>query len=172
MDPTLARHVAGTISRYEPNPERPAAYMAREPKTMRDPGTAQWDMEISTADFTQLKLGFMAQEMEDKCSGNARIEFFTWEKALGEHGEISVSERQAKKEAEILCRIHAHCKIEQLPEYSPDIFWQEDTDDEDEEVNKYKDTSAQDSFDNIGPRSTLGLFRYKGIAGPAFIQAD
>ncbi|KAI6379385.1 hypothetical protein MCOR25_001973 [Pyricularia grisea] len=69
MDPTLARHVAGTISRYEPNPERPAAYMAREPKTMRDPGTAQWDMEISTADFTQLKLGFMAQEMEDKWSG-------------------------------------------------------------------------------------------------------
>lgn len=179
MDESLARHVAGTYPRHDPDPSnREAAQLVREPKPMRDPGTAQWDVAISADDFNKLKLGFMAQEMEDKWviaatgpdesgvisiriirswlnmpiyvlhirpagdSGGARIESFTWEKALGEHGEFRVSERQAKKEAVILCRIHTDCKLEQLPEYNPNIFWKRDSDDEDEESKKVKDTSA------------------------------
>ncbi|TLD15165.1 hypothetical protein PspLS_10683 [Pyricularia sp. CBS 133598] len=179
MDESLARHVAGTFARYEPDPNnREAAYLAREPKPMRDAGTAEWDVEISAEDFIQLKLGFQAKEMEDKWiiaatgpdekgiisiriirswlnmqiyvlhirpvgdAGGARIESFTWEKALGQDGDFRVSERQAKKEAVVLCRIHAYCKLEQLPEYNPNIFWKKDSDDEDEENNKDKDTIA------------------------------
>ncbi|KAL8382984.1 hypothetical protein RB595_006653 [Gaeumannomyces hyphopodioides] len=66
VDDPIARQVDGSDRRYNPKPDRKPAVLFANRQPMREPATARWDLDISTADFAELKLGFRPQMMEDR----------------------------------------------------------------------------------------------------------
>ncbi|TLD09690.1 hypothetical protein PspLS_11392 [Pyricularia sp. CBS 133598] len=61
--------------------------------------------------------------------GTAVIESLAWERG-GDGAEVGPEEEereaeQSRREVVILCRLHAGCEFEDLPEYDPSIFWSE-----------------------------------------------
>ncbi|KAL8381809.1 hypothetical protein RB595_005868 [Gaeumannomyces hyphopodioides] len=65
-DDPIIRHVYGLDRRWNINPDRIPAVLRTNRQPMREPATARWDLDISAADFAELKLGFKPRQMEDK----------------------------------------------------------------------------------------------------------
>ncbi|KLU92429.1 hypothetical protein MAPG_11375 [Magnaporthiopsis poae ATCC 64411] len=66
FDDPIVRHVYGLDRRWDTNPDREPAVLRTNRQPMREPATARWDLDISAADFAELKLGFKPKQMEDK----------------------------------------------------------------------------------------------------------
>ncbi|KAI6347835.1 hypothetical protein MCOR25_010881 [Pyricularia grisea] len=62
----IVRHAYGLDRRWDINADRTPAVLRTNRQPMREPATARWDLDISAADFAELKLGFKPRQMEDK----------------------------------------------------------------------------------------------------------